>query len=180
LIVEGNTRLALGNKQPGTAVPMVARYLVEGFEPPADAEVEEPTAEMSAKKKRALNREKWRRESELRDRISKATFKPIWKVEVPSTDPLGAGTSRLEHIGLSIEADCVVIPYEVRDKPIHLACVSWKTGEHHWDVVMPKAFIDRIQGLTVAGNRAFFGMSSRVHAIDLATGKILFTVGQAN
>jgi outer membrane protein assembly factor BamB len=181
LVVEGNHRLGVGVKSPGTRVPMVARYEVTNWNPPpAEPELEIPDKELGPKQRRARVRERRARERELYAMIQKAEFEFAWKSVVPSRDPLGAKTSAPEHIGLSLDADCVVVSYEMRDKPIHVACLSYKTGEHRWDVAMPKAFIDSLDGLAVSKNRAFLSMSSRVHVIDLATGERLFTVGQNN
>ena len=177
---KGRERLALGSKSPGTAVPMVARYSVENFDPPEAPVLSSPEATMSKKAQRQLRRERSRHERKLRSLIAKAEFPLAWKTAVPSRDPLGAKSSRLEIYGLSREADCVVIPYERRNKPIHVACISYKTGKHRWDIALPKAFIDSLDGMVVRGKRAYIGMSSRVHAIDLDTGKRLFSVGQNN
>lgn len=181
VIVDGNERLAIGYKSPGTHVPMVARYRVGNYQPPAEEALPEITDDMPARRKRQLRREQREREREMQKLARAATFELVWKAVVPASDPLGASASTPEHFGVSRDADCVVVPYSMQgDKPIHVACLSWKSGEHKWDAAMPRAFIDRIEGLAVSDERAFFSMSSRVHTLDLATGKILFSVGQTN
>lgn len=181
LVVEGHDRLALGYKSPGTSVPMVARYRVQSYEPPAELEpAAVPADELTRRQRRELRRRQRAIERANRKAIDDATFEVMWKSQVPSRDPLGASSSRIELVGLSLESDCVVVPYEVRNQPIHVACLSYETGEHRWDVALPKAFIDRLSGLAVTPKRAFVYVSSRVHALDLASGKRLFTVGQRN
>ena len=181
LIVEGADRLATGYKSPGTSVPMVARYRVTGYEPPKQAEgLDQQLEGLSPKERRRLRTMQRDFERATREAIEKAEFEVVWKTQVPSRDPLAASSSRVEKYGISIESDCVVVPYEVRDKPIHVACLSYKTGEHRWDVALTKAFIDTLRGVTVSADRAFVHVSNRVHVLDLATGKRLFSVGQTN
>lgn len=129
--------IGLGHKQPGTRVPMAARY-----------------------------------------RFADGEIAVAWITEVPAGDPLAADEGAPEELAVAAGADCVVIAYEMQSQPLRVACLSLESGARRWDVALPKAFIDNLDGVAAAGDRGFVTILGRLHILDLASGRLLHTIGR--
>lgn len=172
--------LGLGIKNPGTRVPMAALFELEGYEPPAPPEIlSRPFASLDKAGKRKYYRAERHHEAALRKAAKAAKATLQWKAVIPAGDVLAAKQGTPEHFSVAKEADCLLVAYEMQRGPIHAACLSLKSGERRWDLAMPKAFIDNVGGVTGAGGRGFVVNAQRLHILDLAAGKRLFSIGRA-
>jgi hypothetical protein len=149
----GGRWLALGEKHPGTGVPMLARYRVEGYD-------------------RSMG--SW---SEVRHRSGLAVaFPAVWVVEVPGGDPLQASESALDLVGAA--GGRVFAAYETRQGPPRVAAFDLEAGARHFDVELPPKEHHSLDHLVATGGRVFVKDRSSLVALDPESGEILYSLGQ--
>lgn len=173
--------LGLGAKHPGTRVPMAALFELKGYEPPPPPDIlSQPFASLDKDGKRSYYRAQRRHEAAVRKAAKAAKATLIWKAVIPAGDVMAVTQGTPDHFAVATDADCVFVAYEMQRGPIHAVCLSLKNGERRWDLAMPKAFIDNLGGVTAAGKRGFVVILQRLHILDLAAGKRLFSIGRSD
>ncbi|MBA2538245.1 MAG: PQQ-binding-like beta-propeller repeat protein [Deltaproteobacteria bacterium] len=150
----GGPAIAIGSKQPGTSVPLLARLGAAPVPPPEDP------------KKRRTHRD----EKELLPGAA-------WKTEVPAVDPLN---SRLdaEHVTLSDKA--VFALYQISNSKHHLAAFDLASGKRLWDreIAHGSGFV--VVGLTFTGDVVALSTWSSLTAYAVSDGSDRYVVGKAN
>jgi hypothetical protein len=58
--------------------------------------------------------------------------------------------------------------------------LSLAEGIRLWDIQLAEAFITSLGGITAADDRAFVRVRGRLDAIELSTGKLLWSIGRTN
>jgi hypothetical protein len=149
----GTIWIALGHKQPGTRVPMLARYAVEGHEP-------------------ALGN--WRF---LKSREKDAVRFPVaWTVEVPAREPLRAKEGDPKRV--AVAPGRVYVGYELADGPPRVAAFDLTTGARVFDVGLPRRSSTSLDHLTVIAGRLYVRDRWALLALHPDTGAVLLTVGK--
>lgn len=171
--------LALGNRRPGTRVPVIARYELntdpDALKPPErpDRRSLSRSEYSQALREYSLKRREWyRRRNENQGKL-------LWKADVPGVHALKASTSTPEHVGVA--QSVVVVPYKMRSsRAIRVAAFALSDGKRLWDVELPKkqSGSSSIEHTAVGKTRVFVSTDEHLIALSLADGKILFTVGQ--
>ncbi len=103
----GGPSIAVGKKQPGTSVPLLARL------GPVPAQTPMP-------------KKGWRTEPEKKALLPSAA----WRVEIPASDPLNA---RLDEEHVTVSDKAVFALYEISNSKHHLAAFSVADGKRLWD-----------------------------------------------
>lgn len=103
----GGPAIAVGKKQPGTSVPLLARLGPRPAQPP-------------------MPKKGWRTEEEKKALLPSA----VWKVEIPASDPLNA---RLDEEHVTVSDKAVFALYEISNSKHHLAAFSLADGKRLWD-----------------------------------------------
>jgi hypothetical protein len=144
--------IALGHKQPGTRVPMIARFRVEGYDPGAAT-----WKSMNSRDKEAI------------------AFPVLWQHTVPAGDPLAAEEGDPELI--AVAGDRVLVAYEMDDGPPRVTVFALEGGERLFDVALEEQRIHNLVSLSAAGDRIFINNANRLIALEAATGKRVFSIG---
>jgi hypothetical protein len=163
--------IALGEKQPGTRVPMIA-----SFRWPAEdgqlAELERRVEEAAEPHTRAEARIALiKAQSELRDRVPEV----LWTAQVPGVDPLTVDEGAPEPEHSALDADLVVVAYEIRSpSKTRLAAFTVADGRRIWDVELPSE--RSITTVELSPTHALVSDWDGLYAFDRATGTHAFTI----
>jgi len=98
-----------------------------------------------------------------------------WKADVPDGNPLLADEGGPDPAVLL--ADRVVVGFNVKDQPPHLAAFALADGARQWTIDAPGG--NRVQRATAADNHLFLYSDGAVHILDPADGKLVRTIGKA-
>jgi hypothetical protein len=151
----GGPAIAIGSKQPGTAVPLLAKL---GEAPP-------PPPEDPKKRHRSHQDEK--------------LLLPgaAWKVEVPSVDPLN---SRLEEEHVTVSDKAVFALYQVSNSKHRLAAFSLADGKRLWDREIGHGSGFVAVGLTVTGDVVALTTWQSLTAYAMSDGSDRYSFGKSN
>ena len=155
--------LALGHKDPGTRIPMIALFHDSELDVPAEAPEPEETG---GKKRRSKKRAKKSRGPE---------YVVDWSSDLPGLDPLGVreGAPTLA----VANQRCVATLYETKEGSPHLVCFSPEGGQRLWDSKLPKRTTYVLRALDITDDRIYVGQWSELDAFDIADGTKVFTLG---
>lgn len=100
-----------------------------------------------------------------------------WQAQVPAQHPL---TSRFREELTAMTGDLVFAMYEAHELPApHLTALSLADGARRWDVELPDVDLanGRMYGVAVNQRAVLVSAYDRLLALELGTGKLLFTIG---
>jgi len=175
--VPSGVTIALGFKQPGTRVPMIASYSW-----PAEAGDElDPRAireQMIAEKDPARERELYQLYRKAREQQSgRGDRAPVvaWTAVVPGVDPLSVSAHPLTAEQVDLNGVEVVVAYELRETHhFRLTAFSTADGKRKWDIELPG---DRpFSAVAVSPTHAMVSRWDGLYVFDLATGKRAYTI----
>jgi len=150
----GGPSVAIGHKQPGTSVPLLARLT--------------PYPEQTPMPKKG-----WRTPKEDKELLPTAA----WKVEVPAVDPLN---SRLDKAHVTLSDKAVYALYSVQSSNHHLTAFDLATGKRLWDREIPHGSGFVVVGLTLVGDVVAVTTWSSLTGYDVANGNERYRVGRAD
>ncbi len=172
--------LAIGNRTPGTRVPMIARFEV------ADRPEQGLTRPERPKRRRGRRtKEYWQAIREYsaklrayRKAVDMARAKLLWKVDVPGVHALKASTSTPDK--LAVAESVIVVAYALRsDSKKRVAAFAIADGKRLWDVEVPKYKSSHsIKHVHASKTHVFVSLSDQLVAFELADGKLAFSVGR--
>jgi len=150
----GGPSIALGYKQPGTNVPMLARI---GARP-------EPTP---------MPKKGYRTSDEQKALLPSST----WKAEIPAVDPLNSRVDE-EHVTLNDKA--VFVLYQISSSKHHLAAFDIASGKRLWDreITHGSGFV--AVSLSVIGDAVALTTWQSLTAYATSDGSDRWRVGNAN
>ena len=150
----GGPAIAVGKKQPGTSVPLLARLGPRPEQPP-------------------MPKKGWRTEEEKKALLPSAE----WKVEIPAVDPLNARFDE-EHVTLSDKA--VFVLYEVSNSKHHLAAFDIASGKRLWDREVSHGSGFVAVSLSLIGDAVGLTTWRALTAFNAADGNERYRIGQAD
>ena len=150
----GGPAIAVGNKQPGTSVPLLARLA------PSPAQTPMP-------------RKGGRTEQERKALLPSAA----WRVDVPASDPLNA---RLDNKHVTISDKAVFALYEISNSKHHLAAFSIADGKRLWDRELTHGSGFVIVSLTVVGDMVGVTTWQSFTTYSAADGSERYRIGSPN
>jgi outer membrane protein assembly factor BamB len=157
---EPGHQIALGNKAPGTRIPMVAYLRVDS---PAESEESDDSAGMKKKRK-----------ARKRGKSKRAKPKLVWSSELPALDPLSAKEGPPKFVAVS--QGYVAALYAPKSGSEHLVCFTREGGQRLWDVALPGK-VSALTAIDIAGERVYVTQWGRLDAFDVAKGSHSFSLG---
>ena len=163
--------IVLGEKKPGSQVPMIVSF----HWPDTEALDLDTLKRKSWNTKDRVERDRLhsiinKAESALRDR----TPTVHWTAQVPGIDPLAAaeGSPKPEHVAL--DATSVVVVYDTRRSEYRIAAFKATDGKRLWDVAVPDE--DPLTTVVLSPTHALVSRGGGLHAFDRTTGALAFTI----
>lgn len=175
--VPGDVTIALGNKEPGTEVPMIASYRwpqQAAEELDLRAIRDQMAAAKDPEQKRALYAlyRKAREQERIRGKMAPEV---LWTAVVPGVDPLSVATGAPNAEQVALNQNAVVIAYETRETHhFRLTAFSVADGKRKWDIELPG---DRpLSSVAVSASHAMVSRWDGLSVYDLATGEHAYTI----
>jgi DNA-directed RNA polymerase subunit RPC12/RpoP len=155
LLAEPGHQVALGHKDPGTRIPMVA-YL----KTPQSEEEEEG----ESKKKRRKKKKR------------KPKAEVMWSSELPALDPLSVDEGAPEFVG--VNKSFIATIYEPKEGAPHVVLFSREGGQRIWDSPLPGDGSFVITSIDMTPERVYVGQWGRLNAFDIEQGRLVFSLGR--
>jgi hypothetical protein len=154
LAFEPGRHLLIGQKTPGTAIPMLA--LIHS------SELDEPDPADSNKKKR-------------RKKSPKPRLIVDWVSELPALDPLSVkeGAPKL----VAMNSNYVAAIYEPKQGNPRVVGFSREGGRRLWDTVLPDNSSYALRALDIGKTRVYVSHWGRLDAFDASNGEFVFSLG---
>lgn len=175
--VPSGVTIALGNKEPGTAVPMIASYRwpeQAAEELDLRAIREQMASAKDPEQQRALFAlyRKAREQQQIRD---KRPPEVLWTAVVPGVDPLSVDTGAPDAEQVALNESAVVVAYETRDTHhFRLTAFSVADGKRKWDIELPGE--RPLSSVAVSPTHAMVSRWDGLYVYDLATGELAYTI----
>lgn len=170
--------LALGNRQPGTRVPMLARFSLQ-IDPRKLHRPERPKrGNMAWREFGQVMRAYRQKDREFRQAVRNNTGVVTWNADIPGPRALQASTSTPETVGVAPSA--VIVAYKMnKTYVIRVAAFALADGKRLWDVALPKtrSGAPSIEDVAAGKTTAFVSTDDRLFGLRLADGGIAFVVG---
>ncbi len=146
----GQTRVALGQRRPGTAVPTAAAFVAK---------------ESKKSKKRRRSRQT-------------TPAKILWLSSVPAVNPLTVKEDSPETATIAVGR--VIIPYAMSGSKggQRLACLDAASGRSLWDVEIPQSDTSDVSAIVASDRQIFVSIWTYLHVFDLGTGAYRMTIGR--
>jgi hypothetical protein len=175
--VSTGTSIALGAKEPGTSVPMVASFRMPPSDGPEGRDPMEilrhPDAADPAQRERL--REEFARaqlEAMLRDDVRPEV---LWTNVVPGGDPLQATARSPGPEQAALNGERLVVAYEAGEAHVfRFAAFDVADGARAWDVEVPGD--SPLSGVAVSATHAMISRWGELQVFDLATGKLAYSI----
>jgi DNA-directed RNA polymerase subunit RPC12/RpoP len=156
-----STYVALGGKNPGTAVPMAAAYAP-------------PRPEDDGKKK---GKRRHRRRPTKPSWMNKPEVSPKWMTAIPAVDPMTVRPGAPNAATISVGR--LITPYQTTGQQSgwRLAALDVKSGRNLWDVAIPSSDTGQVWAVTASDRQVFASIGISLHVFELASGRHSFAIG---
>jgi DNA-directed RNA polymerase subunit RPC12/RpoP len=154
---EPGHQVALGNKSPGTRIPMLA-YL-RAPAPESDQSEEEPSKKKHRKRKKSKD--------------PKPTM--VWSSELPAIDPLATKEGPPEFVAVS--AGYIASIYKLKTGATHVVCFTREGGQRLWDTELTKDH-SPISAIDIANDMVYVSQWGSLSAFKIDNGSRAFKLGR--
>ena len=154
---EPGHQVALGNKSPGTRIPMLA-YL-RAPAPESDESEEEPPKKKRRKRKKPT--------------APKPTM--VWSSELPAIDPLATKEGPPEFVAVS--TGYIASIYQLKSGATHVVCFTREGGQRLWDTELTKDH-SPISAIDIANDMVYVSQWGTLSAFKVDDGSRAFKLGR--
>lgn len=165
------TLIALAEKNPGTAVPMLIAYQRDAY--PSRVllgGLHRLRTAVSLETRKELDRQA----AKIEKQLPRSKAKVLWSVTVPSSAPLEAKPGALPHRNVALQDDIVVAAYEGAAQVHYLTAFKVEDGTRLWEIQLPAPNTRWLSRVIATAEHVYVVRGRGVEAYTLRDGKAAY------